>query len=1005
MSHTSSSDSTGRPADNPANAPSGAGPILPDVAALVPARIAMPDGSMRRGAIAVGTEGEIEELTAEEALERLAHEPVMTVHPGFTARRIARGLEGKAGGRDISGPGPGALDLLELFAFVHPAAPCLPTPGGLARALGLDAEEAPEAQALMLHEAAARLLARLQDPAYPGRPAALRTAWRMAEAGWAWGPGVLAALGDVAAREGRPQPGRGFDVWNDLPEWEEGAPRGAPGALPVSEAEARARLAELVGPGAETREEQADFAAEAAHAFAPRQTGGQPNIVIAEAGTGIGKTLGYIAPASLWAQRNKGTVWLSTYTKNLQRQLDQELSRLYPDPAEKAEKAVIRKGRENYLCLLNFAELADRAAAAGGRAIIAIGLVARWARASRDGDMVGGDFPAWLAQRFSNPGGAGPGRGAQTLTDRRGECVYTACPHFRKCFIERAIRKARRAEIVVANHALVMRQAALDQATALFAPQQPASHGREREAGTAAGAEDEMPSGREARSRFVFDEGHHIFDAADSAFSAHLSATETAELRRWIRGAENQRSRRGRGIEERLGDLVAGDQAAETALSEAIAAAAALPAPGWPARIGEGAPRGAAERFLALVRAQVHARASGNDGPFSLEAEIEPLADGLEEAARALDKALEELAAPLIRISGRLRTRLDTEAGELDSATRIRMDAAARGLDRRARGLIPSWRAMLASLGRTPPEAFVDWFSVERIGGREADVGMHRHWRDPTAPFAEAVLEPAHGVLITSATLRDRLPEAAEEDEGWQSAEIRTGVTHLVMPARRAFMTSPFDYNAQARIFIVRDVNRKDVNQIAAAYRELFLAAGGGALGLFTAIHRLRGVYDRLAGPLEEAGLPLYAQHVDALDTGTLVDIFRAERHACLLGTDAVRDGVDVPGDSLRMIVFDRTPWPRPDILHKARRETFNGMRHDDMLTRLRLKQAFGRLIRSARDRGVFVMLDPQLPTRLTSAFPPGIEIRRTGLAEAVAGARAFLAGEKRNEAERSGAM
>src|SRR5690606_28343310 len=104
--------------------------------------------------------------------------------------------------------------------------------------------------------------------------------------------------------------------------------------------------------------------------------------------------------------------------------------------------------------------------------------------------------------------------------------------------------------------------------------------------------------------------------------SAHLSATETAELRRWIRGAENQRSRRGRGIEERLGDLVAGDQAAETALAEAIAAASALPAPGWPARIGEGAPRGAAERFLALVRTQVHARASGSDGPFSLEAEI-----------------------------------------------------------------------------------------------------------------------------------------------------------------------------------------------------------------------------------------------------------------------------------------------------------------------------------------------------------------------------------------------
>jgi ATP-dependent DNA helicase DinG len=954
------------------------GPDLPDAPALVPARIGA-GAAMRWGALAVSIDGEVEELEAEQALEKLAREAVITVHPGFTARRIALGLGNRRSGREA---GPKVLDLLELFAFVHPAAPCLPTPGGLARALGLDAGEQPERQALMLHEAAAKLLSTLQSPHYPDRSAAGRVAWRMAEAGWAWGPGVVAALRDVIIRDGRPQTGRGFDVWNDLPEWEDRAPRGNPGSIPVSEADARARLAELVGPEAESRSGQSDFAAETARAFNARDAAGAPNIVIAEAGTGIGKTLGYIAPASLWAQRNKGTVWLSTYTKNLQRQLDQELTRLYPDPAEKAEKAVIRKGRENYLCLLNFAELADRAALSGNA--VAVGLVARWARASRDGDMVGGDFPAWLAQRLT---GIGEGRGA--LTDRRGECVYTACLHFKKCFIEKAIRKARRADIVVANHALVMRQAALDQAVAMLAP---AANKAPVEA--AGNSEDEEPSGREARSRFVFDEGHHIFDAADGAFSTHLSAAETAELRRWIRGAEGQRGRRGRGLEDRIGDLLAGDEMAEEALSAAINAAAALPAPGWSGRLNDGAPRREAEQFLALVSAQVRARAAETDTLFSLEAEIEPLLDGIEDAARALDLALERLALPLLRISERLRVRLDAEAEDLDTSMRIRMDAAARGLERRAKLLIPSWRSMLSALGRPTPEIFVDWFSIERIGGREADVGMHRHWRDPSVPFAESVLEPAHGVVITSATLRDRLIDDVDADEGWQSAEIRTGVSHLATPARRAFMASPFDYANQARIFVVRDVKASDVDQVAAGYRELFLAAGGGGLGLFTAIHRLRAVHERIAAPLEQAGLSLYAQHVDALDTGTLVDIFRAERNACLLGTDAVRDGVDVPGSSLRLIVFDRTPWPRPDILHKARREQFGNARYDDMLTRLRLKQAFGRLIRSAQDKGVFVMLDSRLPTRLTSAFPPGVSIERVGLAEAIAGTRAFLHGE-----------
>ncbi|MDT9046962.1 helicase C-terminal domain-containing protein, partial [Escherichia coli] len=81
-------------------------------------------------------------------------------------------------------------------------------------------------------------------------------------------------------------------------------------------------------------------------------------------------------------------------------------------------------------------------------------------------------------------------------------------------------------------------------------------------------------------------------------------------------------------------------------------------------------------------------------------------------------------------------------------------------------------------------------------------------------------------------------------------------------------------------------------------------------------------------------------------EVGALVDIFRAEEDACLLGTDAVRDGVDVPGRSLRLLVSDRVPWPRPALLHKARRERFGGKGYDDAIARGRIAQAFGRLIR-----------------------------------------------------------
>ena len=166
----------------------------------------------------------------------------------------------------------------------------------------------------------------------------------------------------------------------------------------------------------------------------------------------------------------------------------------------------------------------------------------------------------------------------------------------------------------------------------------------------------------------------------------------------------------------------------------------------------------------------------------------------------------------------------------------------------------------------------------------------------------------AHGALITSASLRDRSPAdlTGNEDADWTSAEVRTGAHHLAAPPRRISLASPFDYANRTRILLVTDVERTEPDRVAAAYRELFLAAGGGGLGLFTAITRLRAVYKRILEPLEQAGISLLAQHVDNMDTATLVDIFRAEMDTCLLGTDAVRDGVDVPGDSLRLIVFDR---------------------------------------------------------------------------------------------------
>ena len=439
-------------------------------------------------------------------------------------------------------------------------------------------------------------------------------------------------------------------------------------------------------------------------------------------------------------------------------------------------------------------------------------------------------------------------------------------------------------------------------------------------------------------------------------------------------------------------DLLGDDATALALLDEIVQAARALPGDAWSQRINGGITQGPAEAFLALVRTQVQARAPAPDSPYSLETETRPPIDGLLAAADALDEALARLHRPLQGLAEHLEALLDDEAAELESETRRRLDSVARSLKRRAQNEVAGWRQMLACLRTETPPQYVDWFGIERDGGRDVDVGMYRHWVDPTLPFAASVGAQAHGMVVTSATLTDG---TGDPDLDWQAAAILTGAVHMANPPLRAAVPSPFDYPANTRVLVVTDVRKDDLRQVAAAYRELFLASRGGAIGLFTAIQRLRAVHEKIALPMEAAGLPLLAQHLDGMDVATLVDIFRGEENACLLGTDAVRDGVDVPGRALRLIVFDRVPWPRPDILHRARREHFDKVagakRYDDMITRLRLRQAFGRLVRRADDVGVFVLLDPMMPSRLAGAFPEGVAVQRVGLAEAVRVTAAFL--------------
>jgi ATP-dependent DNA helicase DinG len=868
-------------------------------------------------------DGEVRALGRGEAIGRAAESPTIMLNAPLVGQRL--------GYPDLSG-----LDLLELFAFIHPARFAVPTPKGIADALGLAAPHDDAEAAPFLLEAAARLLATLESD-WPERIGAWASAQALARLRWPW----AGAVGTRLRRPDRDEPW----LFSRLPEWEESAPRPQPRPVRIDPDQAVERLAWLTGKHAEPREGQRGYAAAAANAFAPRAGEGTPHLVLAEAGTGIGKTLGYLAPASLWAEQADGVVWVSTYTKALQRQLDRESARLFPDPAERRAKVVVRKGRENYLCLLNLEDALQGGFA--GRAAILAQLAARWAAYTRDGDMVGGDMPGWLPALFRRAG-------SSALTDRRGECVYAGCPHYRKCFIERSARASQHADLVIANHALLMINAA-----------------RGRDAGN-------------APNRIVFDEGHHLFDAADSTFAAALTGQEAIELRRWIVGPEAKGRGRRRGLAARLMDVASYDAAGAAALEAAVATAGALPGDGWLQRIAEGQAFGPIESLLAQVRGTVYARALAQDAGYGLETEMAELDSGIVDASAPAVEALEQLQRPLMALAKRLEAVLEDAPDWLDSAARARVEGALGGLAWRSQ-LLAAWIALAARIGGPADPDFVDWLAVDRVDGREYDIGLHRRWLDPTRPLAESVLKPAHGIVITSATLRGA--------EGWDAAEARTGASHLDQACDRYSVESPFDYAANSDVLIVTDIKRGDIAQLAGAYARLIEAAGGGTLGLFSAIQRLKAVHARVADRLARAGLPLFAQHVDPIDTGTLVDIFRDDPRASLLGTDALRDGVDVPGQSLRLVVMEGVPWPRPTVLHAARRAAAGGSAYDDRVVRARLAQAFGRLIRRAGDCGSFVLLSSAVPSRLLNAFPTGAIVRRIPLDEALERVHARAAG------------
>ena len=650
-----------------------------------------------------------------------------------------------------------------------------------------------------------------------------------------------------------------------------------------------------------------------------------------EAGTGVGKSLGYLLPALRWAALRKERTVVSTNTINLQEQLVRKDLPFLADAlaGEQPVRFALLKGWRNYLCILRL----EQAKLIGPTLLddpsSGIDFISKWASTTKDGSM--SDLPYPPSPEVWDEVAAEPDL-----------CVRNACPHYDRCFLFSARRDALQADVVVVNHHLLMSDVAVRRAV-----------GNWQDAAV-------IP----AYNRLVIDEGHHLEDAA----AAHLGASATR-----------------RGMQRLLSRL---------------------------ARTGSA--RRAGRGLLAALEERLRAR---RDDMFSvaslelLERRILPAVNAVREKGAVvfdlLDIFLREGGQPVVRLTddfathqiwrsglgpaltdfitqtavltdtiGMIRQRLEAETERDEPTAALVNELRAAGV--RLEGLGAAIHGALEP--GSDAHKRIRWVESR---GREGNVGVTWVPLDLAPILREHLFTKVKTAVITSATL--------STDSRFEFLSGRLGLDQLAIPPVTESFPSPFDFAGQAVLAIPSDTPAPNVDP-AGHFRAVMRmindftdASDGGIFVLFTSHRDVRQAAAELRGSGMSIDRPLLVHGEESRDS--LLAQFRESGRAVLLGTSSYWEGVDVAGHALRGLLIAKLPFRVPTEPITAAHCEAIAERGGDPFgeymvphAALRLKQGFGRLIRSGTDRGAIVIADPRVVTKgygatLLRALPPARRI------------------------------
>lgn len=580
--------------------------------------------------------------------------------------------------------------------------------------------------------------------------------------------------------------------------------------------------------------------------------------LLAEAGTGTGKTYAYLVPVLLSGMK---TI-LSTGTKALQDQLyHRDLPRVR-DALGTGGSTALLKGRANYLCRYRLEQARGQPVLASREHVSLFQRIVAWSGRTRMGDLA--ELEALPEDSPLIP----------LVTSTVDNCLGTDCPLYAECHVVQARQRAQAADLVVVNHHLLLADLALKQE----------------------GFGDILPGAQ----AFIVDEAHQLPELAAQFFGESLGARPLVEL---ARDTLSECA----GVSGALAVLQAPTQQLEDAVRQLRAAMEPLPV------------RGTLSRALHL---------------HDVDAALELLQQRLQAHHAALEP-LRQASPGLDACHARSRemaTRLQRWRAESDPDCDAHADAATDVAD-----------------GPESPAEAVRWFELSPRGFR-----LQRTPLDVSAQLRRHRQESRAAWVFTSATLA--------VDGHFDHVARRLGLeapTTLLQP-------SPFDYARQSLCLLPPRLPEPASPQFQAAVleaiRPVLQASGGRAFILFASHRALR----EAARLLQDAPWPLFVQG-DA-PRHVLLQRFRESGNGVLLGTASFREGVDVPGPALSVVVIDKLPFAAPDDpvfearLEAIRRAGGNPFR-DEQLPQavIALKQGVGRLIRTETDRGVLVLCDPRL--------------------------------------------